>query len=80
MEDNQKILLEIRDKVIRIETKIEDYSSMRDKLDETYGVAYGNKEDIDEMKDSQRWLWRTVSGGFIASIVAFILKWGGGKA
>jgi hypothetical protein len=76
-EKNQEILLEIRDKVIRIETKIEDYGNVREKLDKAYGMSYSNKEDIAEMKDGQRWLWRTTIGGFILAAIALLFKWGG---
>jgi len=76
-EKENEILLEIRDKVIRIETKIEDYGNIRDKLDKAYGMSCNNREDITEMKDSQKWLWRTVGGSIIAGIIAFIFKWGG---
>lgn len=73
----EKILLEIRERVVRIETKMEDYGKIKDTADSAYNMACTNKEDISEMKDSQKWLWRTVFGGILSGIIAFIFKWGG---
>jgi malate synthase len=73
----QEVLTDIRDRVIRIETKIEDYTGLREKTDKTYGISRANEKDISEMKDNQKWLWRTVIGGFIGAVIAFIVKFGG---
>ena len=75
--NDQEILLEIRDRVVRIETKMEDYKEVKDTADAAYNMSCTNKDDIEDMKDGQKWLWRTVGGSIIAAIVAFIFKWGG---
>jgi hypothetical protein len=75
--DTQELLLEIRDRVIRVETKIEGYNGLREKVDKAYNLSANNKEDVDDMKDNQKWLWRTTLGGILAAVIAFIF---GGKA
>jgi hypothetical protein len=75
--NDQEILLEIRDRVITIETRMENYKEVKDTANAAYNMACINKEDVAEMKDSQKWLWRTVLGGFITAIMALILKLGG---
>jgi len=76
-DEMQKVIQEILERVVRIETKIESYNGLREKLDKAYGMSYNNRDDITEMKDNQKWLWRTVIGGFIAGVITFVFKWGG---
>lgn len=70
------ILNELLERVVRIETKIDGYNNLREKVDKTYGIAINNKESIKEMKDSQTWLWKTVIGAIILSFLTYFLKWG----
>jgi len=65
--DNEimKEIQEIRERTIRIETKIDGYNNLREKLDKTYNIAMNNREDIVEMKDNVRWLWCIVAGAII---------------
>lgn len=71
----RNILDELLERVVRIETKIDGYNNLREKLDKTYGMASSNREDIREMKDAQRWLFRTFVGAIIASFIASFLMW-----
>lgn len=57
----QEMLTDIRERLVRVETKIDN----------------GLTERIVKVEDNQKWLWRTVVGGFITAVIAFILKWGG---
>lgn len=75
--ETQELLLDIKERVVRIETKLEDFGDTKRKADDAYNMSVSNKGDIEEMKDGQKWLWRTVGGGFIAGVIAFIFKWGG---
>ncbi|MDD5065025.1 MAG: hemolysin XhlA family protein [Phycisphaerae bacterium] len=61
MEDIQEVLIDIRERLVRVETKIDD----------------GLKVRLDKIEGNQSWIWRTVIGGFIAGVIAFIFKWGG---
>lgn len=70
MSDN--VITELIDRLARIETKIDDYNNLRDKLDKAYGITKGNEKDIIEIKDNQKWLWRAFVGGLIGLIMSFI--------
>jgi len=56
--DLQDVMVEIKERVARIEAKIDGY-----------------KEEIQELKDNNKWLWRTIIGGFIATAISFITRW-----
>ncbi|WP_425447718.1 hemolysin XhlA family protein [Dethiothermospora halolimnae] len=70
-----KVLNELLERVVRIETKIDGYNNLREKLDKTSSTANNNKEDIKEIKDTNKWLFRTFIGAIIASFIASFLMW-----
>lgn len=65
----QKLMLEIKDKVTRVETKLDTYNDYNKKTDSAYNMACGNSKDIEEIKDSLIWLWRTIAGAIIIGAV-----------
>lgn len=69
-------LSEVLERVVRIETKIDGYNNLREKLDKTYGITRQNQKDIVEIKDNTRWLWRTIAGTIIIGIIGAIIKFG----
>jgi len=73
----KEIWQEILERIVRIETKIDGYNSLREKLDTTSQITHSNKEDILELKDSQKWLSRTVVGAVIVSIISMLIKFVG---
>lgn len=72
----ENIQQEILERIVRIETKIDGYNNLREKLDKTYGIAVSNKEDVKELKDNQKWLWRTFAGAIIVAFLGAFMKWG----
>ncbi|WP_251861032.1 hemolysin XhlA family protein [Clostridium sp. Marseille-Q2269] len=70
----QNIQQEILERIVRIETKIDGYNSTREKADVAYNKAMENEKDIAEMKDNQKWLWRTIAGAIILGILGAIIK------
>jgi hypothetical protein len=56
----QELLADIRERLVRVETKIDN----------------GLTERLVKVEDNQKWLWRTVIGGFIAAVITFIVKGG----
>jgi hypothetical protein len=76
-DDIQKVIHEILERVVRIETKIESYNGLREKLDKCYGMTSANTDDVKEMKDNQKWLWRTIAGVLITGFIVTAIKWGG---
>lgn len=61
-----------------IESKIDDYKSIKDKTSEAYNNSIKNKEEIDEINEKIKWITRLVAGAFITGgiglIFAFLQK------
>lgn len=55
-----------------IESKIDDYNSIKEKTDTAFNLSRENKEDIDEINDKIKWLSRTIAGAFIAGIIGLL--------
>ena len=69
-------IIEILERVVSIETKIDGYNNLREKLDKTYGLARQNQKDVSEIKDNTKWLWRTIAGAILVGILGAIIKFG----
>ena len=67
-------IIEILERVVSIETKIDGYNNLREKLDKTYGLARQNQKDVLEIKDNTKWLWRTIAGAILVGILGAIIK------
>jgi hypothetical protein len=70
--ENSKFEREVLDRLIKIETKLDDYGNMREKTEEAYTLSKENKIDIDEINDKIKWLSRTIAGAIIAGIIGII--------
>lgn len=71
----QKIFMEkieeVKNKVNNIEVAL---ASLPEKLIEKLDERYADKEVVDDMKDSQKWLIRLVLGAILLAIMDVILK------
>lgn len=72
------------ERLVRIETKLDNYESLREKADSAkdradaaYSIAVGNAEDIKEMRATNKWSWGYMIGLGITIIGYFITKIGG---
>jgi len=65
---------EILERVVRMETKLDDINSVRNKSNDALNVSTQNKISIAEMKDNIKWLWRTGLGAVIVALVVAFLK------
>lgn len=70
----QKILLDIKDKVISMETKIDTYNNYREKTDQAHFKAQENEKDIKEIQGNLKWTWRTIAGVLIVTLINAILN------
>ena len=70
--DNNKFEIEILTRLTRIETKIEDFKNIEEKSNNAYNVAMNNKEKVEELESSIKWLSRTTAGAVIALIVRLV--------
>ena len=63
---------EILERLIRIETKLDDYDSIKTKVEENKSKAYSNERRINEIEDKNKWLERTTIGAIITGGIAII--------
>lgn len=69
MEDNR----DIRDRLIRIETKLDNFGKIETQSNDAYNLSRENKTEIEEIKDKMKWLSRTIVASFIGIIIGAIV-------
>jgi len=69
----EKFEREVLDRLIVIETKMDMLTQTTGKVEETYNVAMKNKEDIAEIKERNKWLWRTAVGAVITGAIGILI-------
>lgn len=74
--ESTKMLMEILERVARVETKIDTYNNYREKTETALSKSKQNERDIAEIKDNLKWLWRTFAGALIVGFIAYFVKWG----
>ena len=50
-----------------IETKLDNYQKVEEKSEVAYNTSMQNKEDIKEIRDNNKWIFRTSIGALITS-------------
>ncbi len=75
------VLVDIRERIVRLETKIDSMTDVRETAEaaektanEALQYAKAGQHQINELKDNQKWLWRTVVSAVIAGAVSFFIK------
>ena len=63
---------EVLERLTRIETKIDDYESIKRVSQEADVRSKQNERRIQEIEDKNKWLKNTVMGAIIASLVALL--------
>lgn len=66
------IQTEVLTRLTRIETKLDDYNSTKEKTDTAYNLSRENKQDINEINDKIKWITRTIAGTVIAGAIGLI--------
>lgn len=64
---------EVLTRLARIETKLDDYDSLKTKSEETRAKAYSNERRINEIEDKTKWIERTIVGSIITGTIAIVL-------
>jgi len=77
--EQQDVLMEIRERLVRVETKLDNHNGIRERLDivedkaiENESRSKSNCHRIDKLEENNTWLWRTVVGAIICAAVAAI--------
>ncbi|MDG6130849.1 holin [Lactococcus garvieae] len=64
----EQAVREILERTTRIETKLDNYESVRDKADKAYSLAINNAKDIAKIEANNKWAW-----GFMITIaISFV--------
>ena len=70
MKDNFET--EVLTRLAVIESKLDDYKDIKDKAEKAYSISLDNQKDIDELKDKNKWLNRTLIGAIVAGVIGII--------
>lgn len=72
---------DVIERLVRIETKLDNYEALREKADaakdvadHAYSVALNNADDIKEIKANNKWSWGYMIGLGITIIGYFLTK------
>lgn len=77
MEQNAQItLVEIRERLVRIETILEeqDYKALQKMAEEAYSMSQKNEKNIAELQSYVKWFVMAILGAFIAAVCALVFK------
>lgn len=71
---DNKFETEVLTRLAVIESKLDDYQSIKSKCEEAHNKSEKNEKDIAEINEKIKWITRTVAGALIAGTVgiAFI--------
>ncbi len=60
---------EVLTRLTKIETKLDDYKSVKDKSDEAYNLSKENEKEINEINERLKWITRTVAAAVITGVI-----------
>lgn len=77
--DHPDILVEIRERLVRVETKLDYHNGIRERVDAVEDKAIENESRsksnchrIDKLEENNTWLWRTIVGAIIAAAITAV--------
>jgi len=68
----QKFETEVLTRLAVIESKLDDYKSLKDKSDYAYNLSNNNKQEIDEIQEKLKWLSRTITAALITGAIGIV--------
>lgn len=68
----QKFETEVLTRLAVIESKLDDYKSIKDKLESAYNLSNNNKKEIEEIQEKLKWLSRTITGALITGAIGIV--------
>lgn len=73
---NQITLVEIRERLVRIETILEeqDYKAVERTADDALALAKKNEKAVAELQSYVKWFVMAILGAFIAAVCALVIK------
>ena len=70
--DNKKFEIEVLTRLTKIETMLVDFKGIEEKASEAFTLSLSNKEKIEKLQDSNKWLARTTVGAVIGLVIKLI--------
>ena len=64
---------DIRDRLIRIETKLDNLGKIETQSSEAYNLSKENEKRLDKIEDNNKWLFRTAIGAVITGCISIII-------
>lgn len=73
---DQITLIEIRERLVRIETILEeqDYKALEKTAEEAMAIAKRNNQHVEELRGYVKWFVMAVLGALITAVMALVLK------
>ena len=65
---------EVIERLVKIETKLDEYKETKDRANDAYTKAMENEEKIKEIQDKIKWLTRTIAAAIISGGIALIFS------
>ena len=73
-DEENSIWFEVLQRLTKIETNTEGLNEISGTARNALAKSEENSKDIDEIKENQKWAWRTIAGIGVTFIVYFITK------
>lgn len=64
---------EVLERLTKIETKLDDYASFRNKTEEAYSLSKENEKEVEEIKEKIKWITRTIAGALITGVIGIVI-------
>lgn len=64
---------EVLERLTKIETKLDDYNGIREKVEEAHTKSKENEKEINELKEKIQWITRTLVGAIITGTVTILV-------
>ena len=65
---------EVLERLARIETKLDNYETVRDKAERALLIAQANAKLIEKMEANNKWAWGYMIGLGISIVIYFLTK------
>lgn len=78
-DETNKILMDMSERLVRLETKIDAMSDTRDIANKALSIAENSEERIEKIENTISWAGRIVIGLVITALVGLVIVSGGGK-
>lgn len=69
---NNDFQAEVITRLTKIETKLDDYNSIKEKTEKSYNQSIENKNDILEINEKIKWITRTITGAIITGVIGIM--------